>query len=186
DPDPLVRRHSAWALGNIGEPALKPAAMAVAEAFGDPSEEVKRAAAEALGRIADSGGATQSLVELLLDALHERDVSQRRAAVTALGQIEARSAYLGLVEALRDEDALVRQGAVAALGELADPRALPALTGRLAQDADAGVRTEAAFRLGKFGDATTVAPLKTAADHDPDQGVRRWAAWAVASLSSDK
>jgi HEAT repeat protein len=184
DPDPLVRKYSAWALGNIGEPALKAAGLPLVKALGDSSEEVKEAAAQALGGVVSSAGAGQSLVELVMDALRDPTVQTRRAAVSALGLLEAGSAYLALLEALRDDDAAVRQGAVAALGELADRRAIPALGARVLNDPDAGVRAEAAFRLGKFGDGTVIAALRAASAGDSDAGVRRWAAWAVQQMDT--
>ena len=83
----------------------------------------------------------------------ERAAARIRAAVEALTQLEAKSAYPILRGALTDPDPAVRQGALAALGELGDRRVLPDFQQRLLLDADPGVRTEAAYRLGKLGDA---------------------------------
>src|SRR5574341_1011138 len=184
DPDPLVRTYSAWALGNIGEPALQAAGLPLVKALGDSSAEVASAAAHALRHVVSAPGAVPSLVELVLDAARDPVVQTRRAAMTALGMLEASAAYPALVAALGDEDARVRQGAGAALGELADRRALPALGERLQHDPDTGVRAEAAFRLGKLGDETVIATLRAASTGDSDAGVRRWAARAVEHLGA--
>ncbi|MGH7254603.1 MAG: HEAT repeat domain-containing protein [Nitrospirales bacterium] len=179
DPDPLVRRDSAWALGALGEAALDVAALPLLARLDDPVEEVKTAAAQALGRM----GPTQTMVELLIEALHHPEATTRREAAQALAWLEPPSAFHALLEALQDRDAGVRQRALAGLGEQADLRALPAFRARLLHDPDAGVRSEAAFRLGKLGGKDSVPTLRTALKHDPDPAVRRWAAWALRQLS---
>lgn len=184
DPDAAVRAYSAWALGNIGEPAIREAGPAIVKALGDPSEEVASAAAGALRHAAASPEATHELVNRVLETARDPSAQTRRAAITALGMLEAGAAYPVLIEALADRDAGVRQRAVAALGELGDRRALAALGERLRQDPDVGVRTEAAFRLGKLGDETVLATLRAASAGDPEAGVRRWADWAIQQLGA--
>lgn len=149
--------------------------MALAGRLHDPFPTVALAAAVAIGRI----GGTQTVVELLTDALLQGSTAARRAAVAGLAWLEAPSSFSALARALTDPDAAVRQGAVAALGELGNPRAVPLLIERLRRDADAGVRNEAAFRLGKFGDRSAVAAL-SAAQKDPK--VKEWATWALTQI----
>jgi HEAT repeat protein len=184
DPDPGVRAYSAWSLGNIGEPAIREAGLALVKVLRDPSKEVASAAAGALRHAAASHEAAHGLVGRVLEVARDPVVQTRRAAITALGMLEAGSAYPALIEALADEDAGVRQRAAAALGELGDRRALAALGERLRHDPDVGVRTEAAFRLGKLGDETVLATLRAASTGDSDPGVRRWADWAIQQLGA--
>jgi HEAT repeat protein len=175
DRDPVVRQHSAWALGSIGEEAREKAAAALLTLLADPSPGVAETAGQAIGQL----GASQPVVALLIKGLQQPAPNARRAAVRALAWLEAPSAYSALVQALGDSDALVRQGALAALGELGDSRAVSLMEGRLLHDPNEGVRSEAAFRLGKLGDQTVEASLRHAATTDSHEGVRRWAAWAL-------
>ncbi|MCY4612150.1 MAG: HEAT repeat domain-containing protein [Nitrospira sp.] len=174
DPDSQVREYSAWALGQIGEDVNDEAAVRLAGALGDQHHAVKQAAARALGHI----GPRQPVIAILTQALAVGESGSRRAAVEALAQLEARSAYPALRKALTDPDPAVRQGALAALGELGDRGVLPDFRERLLFDADPGVRTEAAYRLGKLGDPGDHGELQTldeAARHDASPGVRVWA-----------
>ncbi len=183
DPDSQVREYSAWALGQIGEDVNDEAAVRLAGALGDGHPSVKRAAAQALGKI----GPRQQVIAVLIQILTVGESNSRRAAVAALAQLEAKSAYPALREALTDPEPTVRQGALAALGELGDRRALADFRERLLFDGDHGVRTEAAYRLGKLGDPADHAELQTldeATHNDAFPGVRLWAGWAKAHIGS--
>lgn len=179
DPDRLVREYSASSLGSLGEVAMEQAAPAVADLLLDSSDAVKQAAARALGEI----GATPKALHSAIAALGHSEVRTRRAAVLALGRIEAGSAFTPLTKAVGDPDALVRQGALAALGELADERARPYFRNRLAQDPDQGVRSEAAYRLGKLGTPEDLPLLGSVATEDRSPLVRGWAQWAAQSIT---
>lgn len=179
DPDPLVREYSASSLGSLGEVVRDQAGLAVADLLLDSSDAAKQAAARALGEIGTAPKALDSVIE----ALGDPDVRTRRAAVLALGRIEAGSAFPALTEAVGDPDALVRQGALAALGELAEDRARPYFRTRLAQDPDQGVRSEAAYRLGKLGTPEDLPLLRLVAAEDRSAVVRGWARWAAQSIT---
>lgn len=181
DPDSQVREYSAWALGQIGEDVNDGAAVRLAGVLGDQDHSVKQAAAQALGKI----GPRQQVIAILTQALAVGESGSRRAAVEALAQLEAKSAYPALRKALTDPEPAVRQGALAALGELGDRDALLDFRERLLFDADPGVRTEAAYRLGKLGDPGDHGELQTldeAARHDTSPGVRVWAEQARAYI----
>lgn len=181
DPDPQVREYSVWALGQIGEDVDDTAAVRLAGALSDEHPSVKQAAARALGKI----GPRPPVIAILTQALAVGKSGSRRAAVEALAQLEASSAYPVLREALTDPDLAVRQGALAALGELGDRRVLPDFRERLLFDADPGVRAEAAYRLGKLGDPGDHAELQAldeAARNDAAPGVRVWAGWSRAFI----
>ncbi|MER3422446.1 MAG: hypothetical protein C4293_03670 [Nitrospiraceae bacterium] len=180
DPDSLVRQYSAWALGNLGEQARDQAGLVLVGLLRDPSPTVTSTAAEAIGAI----GATESMVEFLVDSLQQGPVHTRHAAVKALALLEAPSSYPALVQALADPDAMVRQGAIAALGELSDRRAVPLIIDRLLHDPDSGVRSEAAYRLGILGDQRARSVLESVKVSDPNSIVKRWAGWAIEQLTS--
>ncbi len=178
DSDPLVRRFSAWALGQLPPDDAAPAVPHLTMLLSDRDPAVGEAASQALGQVASAGTAAAAVVKIL----EEGPPQSRLAAVKALVWLETPEAYGALVRALEDEAAPVRQTAVAALGELGDPRAVAPIAERLSSDQDAGVRSEAAFRLGKFGEVRVRHVLERATA-DPQPIVRLWASWAIAQLA---
>ena len=70
-----VRRKAAWALGNLGEPAVEP----LIQALKDERSDVRRKAAWALGNIRDAKG-----VEPLIQALRDEYPDVRRQAARSL------------------------------------------------------------------------------------------------------
>lgn len=180
DRDPLVRRYSAWALGNLGEQAPSHAVLPLMSLLRDPAQETADTAAQAIGEIGDG----QDTVEKVLPLVKEGPTSTRRAALLALGWLESPLSYDELVRVLDDNDVEVRQRAVAALGELGDQRAVSAMVKRLEHDPAESVRNEAAYRLGLMGQAGVVPFLKRASVEDGSEIVRRWSRQAIEALSS--
>jgi ABC-type multidrug transport system fused ATPase/permease subunit len=129
---------AAKALGQIGDPQ---AVRALIQALRDEKEEVRWAAAKALGEIGDA----------LTQALRNEKEEVREAAARALGEIGDPQATLALTQALRDEKEEVRRAAALALGEIGD-----ALTQALRNEREE-VREAAAKALGEIGDALTQA-----------------------------
>ncbi|MGC8880568.1 MAG: HEAT repeat domain-containing protein, partial [Anaerolineae bacterium] len=76
-------------------------------------EDVRQAAARALGKIGDAAA-----VPALIEALRDEDEDVRQAAAEALGKIGDAAAVPALIEALRDEDMWVRRAAAEALGKI--------------------------------------------------------------------
>jgi HEAT repeat protein len=100
-----------------------PAVPALIKALGDSDSAVRRAAAEALGKLGDP-----QAVPALIQALGDSDSAVRRAAAEALGAIGDPQAVPALIQALGDSDWDVRRAAAWALGKLGDPQAVPALS----------------------------------------------------------
>jgi HEAT repeat protein len=175
DPDARVRQYAAWGLGMIGEPARESAA-ALIPLLRDHDRDVSAAAAWAIGQI----GAAEAVVDQLVIALKAVDPADRRAAVTALGWLEAPASMPALLAALEDGDAAVRQGAIAALGELGATEAVPRLIILLQRDRERAIRNEAAYRLGKLGDGRAEPALRQAARNP---GTALWAGWALQQLT---
>jgi HEAT repeat protein len=137
-------------------------------------ETVRRAAAQALGRLGDARA-----VEPLIQALVDVDEKVREAAAQALGRLGEISLE-PLIQALVDVDADVRRAAAQALGQLGDARAVEPLIQAL-EDMDADVRRAAAQALGRLGDARAVEPLIQALK-DGTWRIRRAAAQALGRL----
>ncbi len=193
-----VRRAAAEALGEIGDPQAMPALIQTLQdevkdvrravgKIGDPQavpdliqyfedqgkKDVRRAAAEALGKI----GAPA--VPALIQALQDEDEDVRRAAAWALGQIGDRQAVPALIQALQDENEDVRRAAALSLGKIGAP-AVPALLQAL-QDEDEDVRRAAVSVLRQIGDPQAVPPLLQALQHE-NKDVRRVAVWALGEI----
>jgi len=123
----------------------------------DANPDVRRSAANALGKIGDA-----SAVPGLVEALEDRDNYVRNSATFALGCVGDASAVLALVKALQDEDGGVRIEATYALGKIGDISAIPALIEGL-KDANTVICQHAAEELKKMGDPHTL-PRKILAD----------------------
>lgn len=203
DPDPLVRRTAAEALGKIGdgsaepdlrralhdgEPEVREAAVlalarlplfdettgqGIASLLDDENVAVRRAAAQALGQ-ADEAQA--SLVPSVADLLRHQDAAVRRAAAQALFGMEGnrRAAVESLVRQSTDQDGKVRRWVIAALAESGDPRAVPVLVDRLLHDDDDGVRVEAAYRLRFLGEPAVLDATSQAIRAEASPALQRW------------
>jgi HEAT repeat protein len=146
DPDPRVRAAALGALGRLG--ALDdPTALA---AMSDPDPAVRRRACE----LAGSEGRSVLVVDGLVRALGDDDVSVAETAAWALGEVgdtcgaAAVAALCHLVQA--HPSPLCREAAVAALGAIGDGATLGVVLGAL--DDTAHVRRRAAIALAAFDD----------------------------------
>jgi HEAT repeat protein len=91
DEDPLVRGNAAVNLGETGDKqAIKP----LAKALKDEDQDVRKAA-------------KQSLIQILIRNLDDKDPRSRATATKALGQIGGKRAIKPLAKALKDEDQTV-------------------------------------------------------------------------------
>ena len=184
------------------------ASRRLSELLADPDPEVRRTAAEALGKIGH-----QSATTGLIAALEDREPAVRAAAAVALGRINDGSSGTALVAHLADASETVRAASALALGEIrltaahvkqilrllhhpdaavrvAASRALlsleavsisPELTSAL-EDTDAQVRQGAAAALGETGDARSVPSLVHLLRNDADGGVRAEAAFRLGKV----
>jgi len=87
----------------------------------------------------------------LIKALRHNDVSIRRKAARALGDLKAKDAVDALVEALSDEDVDVRIEVVRALKKIRDPKMIDALLEVVRKDESLDVKIEAAKALKDIG-----------------------------------
>lgn len=167
-----VHDRSRDELVRIGGAAVKPTAALLRDA----DAEVRVAAVEVLGRIADPG-----VVEPLLGALGDRASAVRRAAARSLAKTREAKVVRALSRTLADEDCGVREAAARALGDLGDAAAVEPLLGAL-QDPDWHLRWVAAQGLGRLKDDRAAEPLADALK-DRHWYVRRAAAEALGALA---
>src|SRR4029077_16930286 len=121
--------------------AAAPEIIAIADA---ECGEVRRAAAEVLGRV----GSSEATLALILWLDDQADVIIATAG--ALGAIGDRRAFTPLLAVLDHDEAAVRQAAVSALNSIGHPRMEEAVAARL-KDPSPRVRESAARIAGYFG-----------------------------------
>lgn len=175
-----ISESAAKALGAMG-PDAKSAIPELVNQMAHPSQKVKNASAEALGRIGGDGvtnliaalqsdnknhqalgalafkqmrNGTPETVRAIIPLLKSQDSMVRSCACRALGNFGSvsKDAVFALREALKDEESKVRCEVLYAIREIG-PDAKDAIPDLIAKlsDADMGVREQAAIGLQKFG-----------------------------------
>jgi HEAT repeat protein len=140
------------------------------ELLHDERPEMRRTAAESLGKIGDPRAA-----DSILPLVHDPASIVREAAVTTIGRLKppaTEAVMLLLTQALEDPSESVRQAAVVAIGEAEpDPRLLEPVVGLL-QSSDGSIRNAAVRALLQV-DASQWVPALVAIGHDSDAEVRQ-------------
>jgi HEAT repeat protein len=159
----------------------------------DANDDVRRRAAEAIGRLGPAA-ATPAVLDRLLELIQDASDNVAIRAAYALGTLGAAAAtptVLGrLLELSRNAHYYVRGRAAYAIGRLGAAAATPAVIDRLlelSQDKDDAVRSRVAHAIGSLG-----APAGTPAvlgrllklSQDANDGVRSSAADAIESLGA--
>lgn len=165
DRDAEVRVAAAEALATLaGRDAIEP----LITALGDPSGDVRRAAATGLALVGEGGwakavrgdagdfarlGETRDPLAVgpLLRVVGTAKWEDRASAAQALGALGDARAVDGLVRLLREGDVRLLPGALSALAAIGDLRAAEAVRVHLG-DPDAKVRTAAGLALEKLGE----------------------------------
>ena len=182
------------------------------ELLHDEGPEMRRTAAESLGKIGDPRAAdsilllihdpaaivreasvlamgrvkptsTDGVLGLLTQALEDSVESVRQAAVVAIGDIEPGSRLLQpVVGLLRSSDVTIRRAAVRALLQVDSSQSVPALV-VAGRDSDAEVRQGIVAAVGEWGGAAVSPWLRERLAQDPSPGVRAEAAYRLGMLS---
>ena len=182
------------------------------ELLRDEVPEMRRTAAESLGKIGDPRAAdsilplkhdpaaivreasvlamgrlkptaTDGVVALLTQALEDPVESVRQAAVVAIGEIEPGSRLLQpVVGLLRSSDATIRRAAIRALLQVDSSQSVPALVAA-GRDSDAEVRQGIVAAVGEWGGSAVSPWLRERLIQDPSPGVRAEAAYRLGMLS---
>lgn len=103
-------------------------------------------AAIALGNFKDYA----KVVDVLIDALNDKTLYVREAAIQSLGKVGDKRAVHYLISALNDKSFAIRMRAIKALGEIGDEPVVPFLKRTLDNDADPYIRDEAVKALRKL------------------------------------
>ncbi len=156
--DELTRAQAAFALGMLGEPAIKP----LIQLLSSPISEVRMRAAWALGVI---GAAA---LPALVDLAEGDDQVMRVEAIRIMGVIGEARALNQLLHALTDSQPQVASRAARALGKLGDPRIFHPLLTAL-QHPSADVRYEACRSLGDLHIMEAIPVLRTLVEQDTTQ-----------------
>jgi HEAT repeat protein len=181
--DAGIRQTATYVLRNSGSAELAPRLVPL---LNDEDVEVRRAAAvtirELVMRAYDKPipEVLAALVEPMLGALGEEDLSIRQSAIEVLGRTKDPRALAPLVAMLPLTVTEYACEACQAVGMLGDPAAIPALRTYLAH-ASPQVRASAASALSGINDDRVVALLKTAL-RDPDFSVRGTVVRSLAAL----
>jgi AAA family ATP:ADP antiporter len=112
DPDPSVRALAAKTILRVSDAGDGRAVLH--EMAGSPDPQWRAAAVEALGELGDQ-------LDMVRDALADRDGSVRRAAASALRGFDPLSSIEALLEAFADPDPTVRDEAVETAVQFGDP-----------------------------------------------------------------
>lgn len=182
------------------------------ELLRDETPEMRRIAAESLGKIGDprtgdsilplihhpaatvravsllalgrvKPPATEGVVALLTRGLEDPDESVRQAAVVAIGEIEPSSRLLEpVVGLLRSSDATIREAAVMALLQVDSSQWVTALVAA-GHDSDAEVRQGIVAAVGEWGGSSASPWLRERLAEDPSPAVRAEAAYRLGMLS---
>ena len=143
----------------------------------DPSEDVRAAAAMALGKFAllsqtgkllqkDGERIKQNLMRALLDG--DESLSVRRRAMEAVAPFNTDDVQRVIQDAYKSSVHGMRYSAVYAMGKSCDPRWLPTILAEL-QNSDAAMRYEASNACGELGEESAVLHLIPLFEDDDHQ-----------------
>lgn len=168
DPDEEVQWHSAFALAQVGAPALKPVLRTLYKADND---ELRLRCVDAL---AGMGRTALLAVTALKPLFRESSVRLQMACASALIQISGkpRRPLRCLQKHLRDQDPAVRREAVERIGEAgSEAQSCAKVIARLVEDEDPAVRREALRTLARIEaapDQLTVSAASLLRDEDDE------------------
>ncbi len=204
-----------WFAGCVQDspPSLKERTISqLLESLKDEAPEVRRTAAESLGKIGDprvvdailslghdpeaivreasvqamgrlKPTATDGVLALLTQSLEDPAESVRTAAVVAIGEIEPGARLLQpVVGLLRSPDVLIRRAAAQALIQIDSSQGVSTLIAA-GRDSDAEVRQGVLAAVAEWGGSAASSWIRERLAEDPSPGVRAEAAYRLGLLS---
>ena len=173
DPDPTVRRNAVIYLGAEKNKANIPTLIRMLD---DSNIEVKRAAINSLVNMKSTRAETRFFAMLKT----EKNVSVKVNLISALGDMQAKTAVQALEGLLSDPYPLYRSEALKALGKINDPQTYPGIVNMLKDEAE-GVRIMAA-QVSAMLKLSEAIPLIAKNTNDGVGAVRRISAQALGEL----
>ena len=167
--DPKVRALAVSVIAKLDGGKVKGADAAIAKALGDPADQVRASAMNAIATLSIRRGAPPpELLAQLTKTLASGAWADRRVAALALGRLGAAADTGALIKAKADSSSFVREAVAMALGTtIASPGALDAVL-ELSKDEVAQVRAAAARALATSKDPrATQRRGELASDPDP-------------------
>ncbi len=192
DESALVRRQAVEGLWEDERPDLAPRLVELLR--GDPSPEVRAAAAEGLGRFVflaeceelDEARANEIrlALELCIRSAQE-PVQVRRRAVESIAFINDDAVRRIIDSAYADENLQMRQSAVFAMGRNADPFWAETVHAELSSDMPA-MRYEAVRAAGNMGLRQAVPTLIRLIHNERDEEIQLMAVWALGQIGGKR
>lgn len=166
--DPKVRALAISVLAKLDGAAGKGADAAIAKALGDPADQVRASAMNAIATLSlRRGSPPPDLLAALTHTLASGPWADRRVAALALGRLGPKSDTGSLIKAAADTSSFVREAVATALGTTQSPTALEPLL-HLSRDEVPQVRAAVARALHGFADErATKRRAELAADPEP-------------------
>jgi HEAT repeat protein len=172
-PDPNVRHGVAHSFLLVGDRTV---IQGLLKLLKDSSEDVRRSAGLALGRVSNECTIQDDdVIWELIELIHApsgqfENISQLRSLIfSALANIGGEKVLAGLLNLAEHPDSEIRWLAIDALGEIQDKRAVPSLLARL-RDCEERIRSKAVYTLSWLGDETIVPELIAYFQSIPSRG----------------
>ena len=163
----LTLLYLAGCIQDSPHPSKERAVSLLLELLHDEQPELRRTAAESLGKIGD-----RESIDSILPLVQDTDEAVRQASVTAIGRLRptATDTVVALLaQALGDPVESVRQASVVAIGEIEPAPPVLEPIARLLRSSDAAIRKAAARALLQIDSSQSISSLIAAGrDSDPD------------------
>lgn len=188
--EPADRVLAAMRLGEMGEKA-NPAVPFLIDILSDTKSVIIQTETKIVASTSPDREALTALVNIgkpavqpLIAAVKDKDITVRKNAIEALGEIKDVRAVDTLIISLKDEDHDIRKNAAEALGKIRDVRAINALVTLLKdrkssvqQSADTAIKNT----LQQLKDNRAIEPLITLLNHD-EPAIRLFAVEALGGI----
>ncbi|HVK85439.1 MAG TPA: HEAT repeat domain-containing protein [Kofleriaceae bacterium] len=169
--DAKVRALAISVLAKLDGGKVRTADAAIAKALGDPADQVRAAAMNAVATLAlRRGSPPPELVASVAKTLSSGEWADRRVAAFALGRLGPRGDAPALIKAAGDASSFVREAVATALGGIGTSPSLDAVL-QLSRDEVPQVRAAAARSLARSSDERA-ARRRGELGADPDPAVR--------------
>jgi len=192
--EPAERVLAAMRLGEMGEKA-NPAIPFLIDILGDTQSVIIQTETKYVASTSPDREALTALVNIgkpavqpLITVVKDKNITVRKNAIEALGEIKDARAVETLIVSLKDENPDIRKNAAEALGKIRDVRTIDALVTAL-KDKKSSVQQSANAAIKKtlqqLKDNRAIEPLITLINYD-DPVIRRFAVEALGGITDPR